>query len=494
MDRPNIIWLLTDHHVFKHHMDLGEARPNLRTYDRLCREGVEFGQAQSVCPLCTPARASMLTGTYPHRHGMVVNTGDGGSRREFDPDERLFSHYLVEAGYRVGYFGKWHCGVERLPMDYEFEGWSMPGYGYPYKTDRYAEYLKELGLPEPSVDVAWNVRPPDAVGPGIALSREKAGGRLGCSCGVLTSPIETHESHFVTHMAMKWLEEVAQGGAPFCLRVDVWGPHQPYFVGSPFAGTIDPREISEYPSFSLNLDGKPANHRECLDFWNGPLYSMTWDDWQPVLARCYEHATQVDAALGRVLDAVDGLGLTDDTLIVYTADHGDLVGAHGGSWDKGCLMVEETMRIPMALRWPGRFPAGVASDRLVSNMDVVPTVLEAAGAEIPAPMDGESMVALARDPANAPWRRAFMCESHGHYRQRRVQRMLRRGRSKYVAHLDDMDELYDLQDDPYELENRIDDPLLKDELSSLRECLLQQMDQHDDGSDEAQALRRQMAG
>ena len=121
-NQPNIVWLLTDHHVFAHHMSLPGPGPVLATHDRIAVEGVRFTQAQSICPLCTPARASMLTGVYPHRHGMVMNNGDCGSRLDFEPEQRLFSHYLRQAGYRVGYFGKWHAGDVRGPGDYEFEG------------------------------------------------------------------------------------------------------------------------------------------------------------------------------------------------------------------------------------------------------------------------------------------------------------------------------------------------------------------------------------
>ncbi|NQT52946.1 sulfatase-like hydrolase/transferase [bacterium] len=308
-DRPNIVWLLTDHHVFAHHYFLPGPRPALPTYERLAREGVAFTNAYAVCPLCTPARASMLTGVYPHRHEMVMNNGDCGSRLDFEPDARLFSHYMNDAGYRCGYFGKWHVGDERGPLDYGFEGWSQLGYGHPYWDDDYAAYLDELGLPQATVDVEWHFADPTRIAKGIRLKDEPNWHqRMECA-GRLTTPVETHEAYYLTHRASQWLERVAHDGDPFCLRVDVWGPHQPYWVAEPFAGTANPRDIPEYPSFAHDLADRPEQHRRFAQSRREHSVAKTWEDWQPVVARSYEHATQVDAALGRVLDTLDRLAV-----------------------------------------------------------------------------------------------------------------------------------------------------------------------------------------
>jgi len=208
LSKPNIVWLLTDHHIFKHHRDLPGPSPEIPVYDRICREGVEFRQANAVCPLCQPARASLLTGQYPHRHGMVMNDGHCGSRHDFDPDTRLFSTPLREAGYRVGYFGKWHCGDQRLAADYGFEGWSLPDYGHPYAAPEYATYLEELGLPFATVDVEHHMNKPEFRTKGVPLKNEEPF-RLMPAGGVLTTPLETHEAYFVNHMASRWIERAA---------------------------------------------------------------------------------------------------------------------------------------------------------------------------------------------------------------------------------------------------------------------------------------------
>src|SRR5690606_34475464 len=143
---------------------------------------------------------------------------------------------------------------------------------------------------------------------------------------------------------------------------------------------------------------------------------------------------------GTVIDTLDRLGLSENTLVIYTADHGDAIGSHGGVFDKGSLMVEETMRVPLAIRWPGVIEEGSVSEALVTNMDLVPTVLDAAGASIPEGLDGESLVNLVRDPFDTPWREDLMCEHHGHG-VKLFQRHLRWQEYKYVAHQNDIEEL-----------------------------------------------------
>jgi arylsulfatase A-like enzyme len=263
-------------------------------------------------------------------------------------------------------------------------------------------------------------------------------------------------------------------------------------VGGPFVDSVDPRSIAEYPNFSHTLADRPQAHRNYRD-WHleRGMTAREWKDWPPVLARCYEQAHLVDAAMGRVLDALDGLGLAENTLVLYTADHGDMIAAQGGMFDKGYLMVEETERIPLAVRWPGRVPAGAVSDALVTNMDLVPTALEAAGAEVPSPMDGRSVLRLVQSPKETDWPDDVMCTHHGHGTPC-FQRMLRWGKHKYVAHLADVDELYDLEADSYELANRIDDPAMKDVLAEMRSRLLGWMDRHEDTEPDALKLREEM--
>ena len=492
--KPNILWLNTDHYAYAHHFSLHRELLHTPTFDRLCAEGLCCENAYTVCPLCTPARASLVTGQYPHRHGILNNEGWGGSRSDFKPDAPLYSHTLREAGYDPVFLGKWHAVGKGsgTAQDHGFNGWTLPGYGFPYATPAYREYLQEQQLPQPEVDVEWHLNDPSKTGRVRLMEEPNVVYRMG-SCGVLLSPRETHEAYFLAHLANRYLEEHVHNGQPFCLRVDTWGPHQPYYVAAPFASTVNPQDIASYPNFSHTLLDRPAHHRDFQELITRKATVRAWKEWQPIVARCYEHIALVEHALSTILETLDRLGLRENTLVIYSADHGDILASHGGLFDKGWLMVEETMRIPFAVRWPQRVTPGGKSEALITNLDIVATLLDVAGAT-PGDRDGQSLLPLIQESdGSAPaWREDLMLESHGHYERWVFQRMLRWRNWKYVAHLDDKDELYDLETDPYELCNRIDDPVAQDVKCEMQKRLLLWMNQSRDDAPDAQRLRKQL--
>jgi arylsulfatase A-like enzyme len=252
--------------------------------------------------------------------------------------------------------------------------------------------------------------------------------------------------------------------------------------------TIDSAQIPEYPNFSNTFADRPEYHKEDRLKWREQTGLTKWEEWQPVVARAYEHFAQTDSALVQILDTLERLGLAESTIVIYTADHGDILASNGGLFDKDAMMTEETMRIPLAIRWPGVAPSGAVSDALVCNMDVVPTVLDLVGADIPAYMDGESLTSLLQSPGDASRRDALMAESYGHKEYDGLQRVVYSGDLKYVAHEDDSDELYDLKNDPFEMVNRIDDPLWSAALHEMKGKLLALMEKHDDNRESSLRL------
>lgn len=485
MEKPNILWLMGDHFAFKHHVDL-YSQLQLKTYNRLAAEGVVFDQAYSVCPLCQPARSSMLTGVFPHRHGILINDEESGKSYSFAPDQKFINHFLEKAGYRNVYFGKWHCGYDKIPADYGFEGWSLPGYGYPYVTERYSKYLEEKGLPHPKVLLEWDIRNPenegrtfDLFGPWVAA-------------GKLTGPLETHESSFVADMVCRWLNDNSADDRPFFMQVNVWGPHHPYHSAGDFIDSVDSESLAEYPGFGESLGKRPGNYEACRKKWECKDRDRSWKKWQKVLGRCYEQVMIVDNALGQVVSTLDKLGMGENTLVIYTADHGDMIASQGGLMNKDAIMLEETMRVPMALRWPKGFEGGKISRALVSNMDLAATVLDAgkANGDFMA-ADSESLLPLCRNP-EAKGREVLVSECHGEARVEFFQRMLRWKNYKYIAHLDDIDELYNLEKDPFELSNAVEDPQYQDILKQARVLLIEEMNKSCDSSPDAEKLKNQL--
>ncbi|NQT86808.1 sulfatase-like hydrolase/transferase [bacterium] len=476
--RPNIVFLLNDHQAYyRHGWDAGPKvqRPN---FDRLAADGINFNRAYTAAPLCGPARRSMLTGLFPHTHGELHN--DTGHPY----DREVYLDTLAAAGYRNLYFGKWHAGPGTA-FDHGCEGFNYPSYNNPYTKPEYKQYLADRGLPEPEVHIeqtysSWQDVP---VGPGY---RQDADWCNEHAAGILTTPNDTHEAFFLANLACDALRELAASDddGPFALRVDFWGPHQPYFPTQEFADLYDPETIPEYGNFCDDLHGKPdlyhVEHNLGISE-EGRMQipsAQPWSEWRKTVARAYAQATLVDAAGGRVLDALDALGLADDTLVIWATDHGDGLACHGGHFDKASYLPEEMVRVPMALRFPGRVPAAQRSESLVSLVDLAPTFLDAAGLAFEEPVHGSSLLPLAAGEG-AEWREDMLVDSHGHFGHH-VARIVYAGRHKYVANQKDLHELYDLEADPFELTNLIDDPAHQSTVADLRARLRGWQERTDD--------------
>jgi arylsulfatase A-like enzyme len=470
-DKPNILFLLNDHQAhYRHGWDSG-PRPLRPHFEQLASGGITFSRAYTACPLCMPARRTLLTGVFPHRHRLLNN-----DEPQVPAPYELYFGRLAEQGYRNFYYGKWHAGRPGSAHEHGCEGFSYPSFANPYNTPEYEEYLAQRGLPPaehliehnfwPHMKHLANVRPGDR--------------RLGAAgwfdaFGLTLTPKETHESFFLAHLVCERLRQLAESAQPFALRLDFWGPHHPHFPTPEFAELYDPVTIPVSGSFHDDLKNKPDNYRHETRYPMGrdrllvqpSLWS--WSQWQRLIARCYAHITMIDAAGGLVLDALDELGLTDNTLVIWTADHGDALASHGGHFDKGSYMIEELLRIPLAIRWPGRIPAGQVSSRLVSHVDLAPTLLDAAGTRFEHETDGSSLLGLCTG-AGGGWREDLMSETHG-LDDNVIGRTLLTDRYKYTAYAGLMHELYDLQEDPYELTNLIDIPAHRGIRNDLRHRL-----------------------
>lgn len=445
--RPNLLYILNDHQAYYGHTQA--YRP---VFERFASQGIHFENAYSVCPLCGPARRSMLTGLYPHNHGEKHNDDD----HPFD--QPLYLDILAEGGYRQYYYGKWHAGGETA-LQHGCEGFNYPSYNNPYTKPEYKAYLRENNLPEPEIFIEYDfIEGSDRQG--RMIKQNEAWCNEHCA-GVMTTPKETHEAFFLAHQAKDKLRQLAESAKdkPFSMRVDFWGPHPPYFPTQEFADLYSPCDIRLPLSLRENVytNNKPtiyaAEHNRGLNRDGKIIYPspLDEDDWRHILARCYAQTTLVDAAAGVILDALCEFGLEEDTLVIMTTDHGDAVACHGGHFDKVSYMPEEMVRIPMAMRWPGTVPAGWRSKAFVSNLDVGPTLLDAAGLGYPKAVDGAPLLDIVRQ-GEAAWRDCTVCETHGHFGDH-IGRALITKAYKYIYNENDLDELYDLEKDPWELDN-----------------------------------------
>lgn len=447
--KPNILLIVGDHQAYYgHEQRYGIKRPH---YQKLVSKGVDFKRAYCSTPLCCPSRRSLATGLYASHHGQINNQ----AAVDFTYD--TYMDRLKKENYDIFYYGKWHAG-KGTPADFGAEGIFGGDYGNPYLLPAYQKYLEEKNLPFPRAFVEHNWCTPEWISDIMEdkeyrLDRETMNE---CVSGILTTPKETHEAFYLAYEACRKLEECKNSKKPFCMRVDFWGPHQPYFPTKEYADLYDPKEIGEYPSFQDDLSQKPDVYR----FEGGKGISenykilspnpVAWNVWAETLARCYAQITLTDEAGGLILDKLEELGLMEDTLIIWTADHGDGIACHGGHFDKDAYMAEEVLRIPFGMRFDGRIPAGEESQALISNVDLAPTVLSAAGTHFLQNVDGRDILSMWTD--EIPWRKNVYAETFGHHFKHRGWVMTDET-YKYVRNKDQMEELYDLKCDPYEMVN-----------------------------------------
>lgn len=477
--KPNVLWLTMDHVTFHHYRHLGGALPVLNTYEELCRRGTEFTNCKSVHPLCLPARASMLTGLYTHNHKKYRNELDIGGA-----DVPLINEFLEQGGYRMGYFGKNHSGFEDLKergidcleTDYygDPENPIHDEYGNPYMTPEYREYLDRNNIPGVTYHQEWGADVFRKL-PNGDYDLTKVDNFNAWSCGTL-EPERTHEADFLIDLSKRWITEHKDD--PFVLRMDVWGPHQAYQVPAEFADTIiDASRIELSPTFNME---HPANSSFAEDFIFTTQRDIRIDSkeqWQHVIKRAYENYSYIDKRLGELINWLDEMGLAETTAILMTADHGDALNSRGGMFDKCGDMQEELMTIPMVIYAPW-MDGGKKVDSYVSNLDVVPTILDLAGLPVPEHMDGRSLKAVAE--GILPERDALLCEHYGHTKYYASQRTLYYGDYKLVTTENEPDLLYNITKDPFEQNNLAADPAFAGKMAEMKERLAQEQETYGD--------------
>lgn len=442
--RPNVLMIVTDQERYDIVGANGSAICQTPNLDGLADAGVRFEHVFVPSALCSPSRASMLTALYPHSHGILNNThGDDALRTELPAGLWTFPEALATAGYRTGFVGKWHVGRATGPGERGF----ADVVSVPYSV---AQAEDDRALVEP-IEVAFR------------------GDRMTIA-GIDPRPMEATETWRDTTAAISLLERYAQLDEPFFLRLDYEGPHHPYMPPEPYASMYDPASISPWPNFTEVGATKPAAQRRLLA--QRGVEGLKWADWQPIIARYLGFMTFIDAQIGRLLERLRALGLEDTTIVVHTSDHGDMTGSHGGQFNKGPLMYDELYRVPLIIR-DGR-PAGRrgTASSLVSTLDLGPTILDLAGVPVPGGLHGRSLVPILADPDRTdPGRDAVFGEYHGEEWGLYSQRMVRTKSAKYVYSPHGLDELYDLEQDPHERENRIEDEAFRPLAEALRRRL-----------------------
>jgi len=429
--RRNIIFILTDDHRYDA-LGFLKAQTFIRTpnLDRMAANGAHLPNAFVTTALCSPSRASILTGLYAHKHTVVDNNNPVPSNLVFYPQ------YLQQAGYETAMVGKWHMGGETDAPQRGFDHWvSFKGQG---------TYLpSQNGL---------NVN-----------------GRRVPQQGYITDEL--------TQYALDWLRE-RKGDKPFMLYLSHKGVH------ADFVPAERHRNQAANHAFAPPRTMTPATHEGApmwvqnqRNSWHGVDFPYHSDlDIGEYYRRYAETLLGVDESIGRVLDYLKERGLLDSTLVIYMGDNGFAFGEHG-LIDKRTAY-EESMRVPMIAHCPELIKPNTKVNQVVANIDIAPTLLEAAGLKAPAYMDGKSFLPLAQGK-QIPWRDALLYEYYWerNFPQTPTMHALRGDRYKYIHYhgIWDTDELYDLQSDPLEAKNLITSeqhqPIIKDMNQQLFDLL-----------------------
>ena len=479
--RPNILWICTDQQRYDTLGAQGNAHVSTPRLDTLWRSGTAFTHAYCQSPICTPSRASFLTGTYP---STCHNTRNGNDR--FVDRFPLVTRLLADAGYDCGLIGKLHLAsaygrIEpRTDDGYRYWRYShAPRDDWPEGHD-YADWVRERGA---------------VLG---ELTRDPAG-----------VPAELHQTTWCAERTIEFMREQRVPDTPWLACVNIYDPHPPFNPPQRYRDRYDPRAMPG-PLFRTS-DLEQQRRLAAVDFQSQGRAPQELDLASPVLphppgresraraagsfaaagaaaapdgtdpaadrsaapahaaardartlqAAYYAMIELIDDQVGRILDAVRDSGQEEHTLVVFTSDHGEMLGDHG-LIQKGCRFYEGLVRVPLILAWPGAIQRGLVSDALVELTDLAPTLLQAAGAAVPDWMQGRSLLPLASGAADPHRHRdAVLSEYFDALDTPDATRatMYRERRYKLVAyHGHGLGELYDLEQDPGEFDNLWDDP------------------------------------
>lgn len=498
MTQPNILFILTDQHrkdTLTAYGDIPCFTPNI---DQLAEESTVFEQAYASCPICTPARASIQTGLYPMHHGMITNSYNYGNMVQELPDTpELLSRRLTEYGYQAGFTGKWHLGsgadnvrkdayIQKFMGGIEFPEYQLQndakpttrGYvgddflGHGFGGHYYPQFqnaLKEQGKDFKIENIIKDF-----------YQQHQA--------GVVTTGADSTIEHYLVDRTMTVIDDFQKKDKPWYFQLNFWGPHEPYFVPEEYLALYDDVELQPWENFREIASDKPRIH----DVKRGDFTS--WQEIEPVVKHYLAGITHIDAQIGRLIAYLKANDLYDNTIIIFSADHGESLGIHGGLCDKAIFMYEETNSIPLFLKAANQTNSQQVS-QFINTCDIYSTILDYAGVEKSVrDRDGQSFRPLAEKQA-VDWPETVVTECSGIGSILFSQRMIRKGDWKYVFNCGDIDELYDLAGDPYELDNKVDQATYSEALLDMRHALREWMVEHNDNLIfEYDALRMKKAG
>lgn len=441
--RPNIIYVLADQLRYQSCGFAGDTITRTPNLDRLASQGVIFRNAVSGHPVCSAHRASLFTGKYTTSTGMVIN------ELRMNTNHECLAHVLTRNGYDTAYIGKWHLWAAELGNHYDARNsFTPPG------PDR-------LGFD--GFWAAYNFHHEYYKGYYHTDSPEKI-------------PVNGYEPDVQTDMAMRLIKQYAANEKPFCLFLSVGTPHDPWNKEN-----VPPEywamfaDEGDTPRFKLPPNYKPENDP----------YADAWARFKTPAERAallrmkrgyYAMIANLDWNLGRLLTSIDDAGIRDNTIVVFTSDHGEMLGAQGRRAKN--IFYEEAVRVPFVVRWPAEIPAGKSTDACLNTPDIMPTLLGLTQLPIPAKVEGMDLSHCALDKPGPEPEAAFMQNTGACaiWEDGYEWRALRSKRYTYAIYRKDRKELlFDNVADPYQMNNLVGNNDHESALNQFRSLLTQRM-------------------
>ena len=445
--RPNLLYVFADQLRHQSCGYAGDAKAITPTIDRFASQGCNFRNAVASAPVCTAYRAGLMTGKYTTSNGMVIN------ELRINPNQRCFGHVLSDAGYHTGYIGKWHLYANQLGHHEDPKNSFVPR--GPHRLG-FEGYWAAYNFHHIYYNTYYHTESPEKIfyGPGV------------------------YEPDAQTDFAIRFMDEHRKSGSadPFALFLS-WGPpHDPWgndntpakyremFEGVAFPNP--PNYRAENDKYADNWGRLNPRERQQLEAWRRNYYAMT---------------TSLDANLGRLLEALERNGMAQDTIVVFTSDHGEMFGAHGRRAKN--IFYEEAARIPFLMRYPRAIPAGTVSDACLGTVDVMPTLCAMMGLEAPKTAEGADLSRCATGKGDGGPEAALMmiCGATAAWEDGHEWRALRDQRYTYAKYrVDGAELLFDNVADPYQMKNLVGEPEHRGRVGRFREMLKKKMGELND--------------
>ena len=447
-DRPNVLFIMADQHSRAENGCYGHPIVRTPHIDGLAETGIRYDNAFCASPLCGPSRVSWITGTHPHTHGAVTHN----NRRH--RSGKVY-HKLIEPGIHSLVRDMRDAGVQTwgagfLHADQHAEGADLGAHG--------AGFLKDSARPAGN---AFDNLGFDAYRCDARSYRERVGADVSerynkaniisemwehSYRNVEGEPFPYDESQMwdtlITDECLDFLD-ARDPERPFFAYAGFRAPHPPWCAPPRFHELYDPDDIGELPNYRVTFTDRPRRVVERINYYE--LWNLPEEMIRKSIAAYFGFVTYVDHCVGRLVEGLEARGLRDDTLVVYASDHGEML-YRNGICEKHTFF-EDAIRIPLLFSWPGQLPAGAASDAMVSNIDLLPTLLRLQGVDVPDFVEGQDLAPTftgghVQDEVYAEY-----------YHSLDPCRMVRDRRYKYIHTEEDVCELYDIENDPLEQVN-----------------------------------------